>query len=324
VRFGTDIYVAQGEYLEQVVCMACSIQIKGTVGDAVAIMGGIENDGEITGDAAAIMGGIKNRGAIRGDLVAVMGGGESSGEVGGDAVAVMGGFKVSGPIGGDAVAVMGGIQIDPGGQVGGDTVAVLGGVEGGPGRSVGGEFNPGIGLRSIAVSAFVVALLVFLFFALALWPFVSFVTASILGAERVETIAATLNQRAGMCFLIGVGVFAGSFVASIVISVALFWLPSAGLLVGLAFFVTAAVGYAGIGLWVGRGLVRTATPMGATVLGSALITVIQLMPLIGWFLAWPIFGLLALGAATVSGFGTSVDWLLRRAQAGAIARPAAR
>ena len=164
-------------------------------------------------------------------------------------------------------------------------------------------------------------LVLFLAGALALWPFISFVCFAIMGPRRADTLAATVSRRAGMCFLIGVGVAIASVVLAVLVPFVFFWLPGLETAYSIAFFVVAAVGYTGVSLWVGRGLVKGGSGMGATILGAVLITLIQLIPVIGWFIAWPIFAFLALGAAVLSGFGTSVDWLLPRSETEPIGRP---
>ena len=55
-----------------------------------------------------------------------------------------------------------------------------------------------------------------------------------------------------------------------------------------------------------------------------IVTLVQFIPVIGWFIATPIFGFLALGAAILSGFGTSVDWMLQRSEIDPVPRPAVR
>ena len=51
--------------------------------------------------------------------------------------------------------------------------------------------------------------------------------------------------------------------------------------------------------------------MGAAVAGAVLVGVLQAIPLLGMF-AVVMFGLLALGAAALTGLGTSPDWLAKR------------
>jgi len=107
VMFGDDIYVGPDEVLDEVVCIFCSVTIDGRVGEAVAIMGGMEINGEVDRDAVAIMGGMDIRGQIGGDMAAIMGGAK---------------VRSGGSVGGDAIAVLGGIDLADGTSIGGDTV----------------------------------------------------------------------------------------------------------------------------------------------------------------------------------------------------------
>jgi len=307
VMFGDDIYVGPEEVLDEVVCVFCSVTIDGRVGEAVAVMGGMRINGEVEGDAVAVMGGM-----------------EIHGPVGGDVAAIMGGVNVheGGSIGGDAAAIMGGVRLADGTNIHGDTVSVMGGISKGAGAVIhGDEVVEGKGLAPAAAVLIGVVLLAGIVLAIALGPLLAALTLAIAGEQRIETVRQTLNQRFGICFLVGIGIFVGGFILSILLGIALFWLPGANTLVTAATFVVSAVGYTGLGLWVGRGLIRSGGAMGATILGSILITFVQLIPVIGWFILWPVFLMVALGAATVSGFGTSVDWLLPRSEADPIARP---
>lgn len=301
IMVGEDIYVAAGEDLDDVVCIGCSIRIDGKVNDAVAIAGSIEMSGEAR------------------DAVSIFGGTQVDGEVTGDAVVVGGGLKINGKVHGDAVSVLGGMELGPGAEVDGDTVAVLGGIAGKTAAKIGGAVHESEALRTVALSGAVVLFLLIVAASLLAGPFITFVAVAILGEQRVETIQQTVSQRAGMSFLIGLAVW----FTSIVVPITMFWAPGVETLVTISFFVVASVGYAGIGLWVGRGLINSTSVMAPAVFGSGLVGLIQLIPVIGWFIAWPIFGLLALGAAALSGFGTSVDWMLRRSEAEPVPRPTA-
>jgi hypothetical protein len=142
----------------------------------------------------------------------------------------------------------------------------------------------------------------------------------VLGPRRVAVLHETISRRAGMCLLLGFG----AWVASIFLPLVLFWLPPADFIIGLAFFLVAAIGYAGVSYWVGRGLVKSRSITATGVLGAVLVTLIQFVPVIGWFIATPVFGFLALGAAVLSGFGTSVDWMMQRSEVEPMPRPAVR
>src|SRR5690606_16957047 len=132
----------------------------------------------------------------------------------------------------------------------------------------------------------------------------------VLGEGRVRVLAETVSQRSGMSFLVGIGVWVALLILSALLPTGMFGVPGSETVGTLAFFVIAATGYTGISLWVGRGLLRSVSPLTAALVGALLITVIQLIPIVGWLL-WIIFGWMALGAAVLSGFGSSVDWMLR-------------
>ena len=301
VMVGEDIYVAAGEEIDTAVCIGCSIRV----------------DGKVRKEAVAVGGGVEVNGAGEGEVVSIFGRLRIHGEVHQEAVVIGGGMEVSGKIGQDAVAVLSSIRLSPGAEIGGNTIAVLGGVDGKKGATLGGSVHESEALRAWAISGAALLVLLILLFTMLAGPFVTFVVVAILGESRVETVQQTAAQRAGMSFLIGLAVW----LASIVMPVTMFWAPGVDMLVTVAFFVVAAIGYAGLGLWVGRGLIRSGGVMGPAIVGSGVIAAIQLIPLLGWFIAWPIFGLLALGAATLSGFGTSIDWMLRRTEIEPTPRP---
>lgn len=300
VMVGEDIYVAEGEDIDEAICIGCSIRIDGRVKEAVAIGGGIEVNGEVSEAVVAIFGGVT-----------------IDGEVGKEAVVIGGGMQVNGKVRRDVVSVLGGLTLGPGAEIGGDTVAVLGGIDGKDGATLGGSIHESEALKAVAISGAVLLFLVVVLSIVLIGPFLTFVTVAVLGEQRVATIQQTVAQRAGMSFLIGLAVWA----ASIIVPITMFWAPGMETLVTLSFLVVAAVGYAGLGLWVGRGLIKSGGVMAPAMFGSGLIGLIQLIPVLGWFIAWPIFGFLALGSAALSGFGTSVDWMLRRSEVEPVPRP---
>jgi hypothetical protein len=77
VQFAKDIRVQPGEKVGDLVCIACSIYVRGeAAGDAVAIGGSIVLDSaQIDGDAVAILGGLRLNGSsqVGGDSVAILG-----------------------------------------------------------------------------------------------------------------------------------------------------------------------------------------------------------------------------------------------------------
>ena len=302
VMIGDNIYVGPDEEIDDAVCIGCSIRVDGRVrGDAVAIGGSIAVHGE-TGETVAVGGSIEVSGKVR------------------EAVAVAGGLDITGEIEGDAVSVLGGVKLGPGARVGRDLVSVLGGIEGLGSGSVGGNVHQSGNFRPVALSGILILVILLVVIAVALWPVITLITIAILGPRRVAVLRETVSQRTGMCLLLGFG----TWVASIFLPMVLFWLPPADFVIGVAFFVVAAVGYAGVSYWVGRAFVKSRS-MGATgVVGAIFVTIVQFIPVIGWFIATPFFGFLALGAAVLSGFGTSVDWMMQRSEIEPVPRPAVR
>lgn len=223
------------------------------------------------------------------------------GEAWGDAVAIGGSVRVNGRVEGDAVAVGGSLTLGPESEVGGDATVVGGSINRRPGASVGGEVSvsPGLpveGLLGILVFLFLLSLVTHVVLAL-----IAFLLA---GEQRVKTMGATLRTHAGLTLLAGLGAVVG---ACIVCFIALFLGPFmliVFLLVGVAFLLTLIVGYTGLSFWLGRVLAPASEPLVAVLLGAALITLLQLFPIV-----FPVFALLALGIALVSGFGTAMDWL---------------
>ena len=59
VSFLNDIYVQQGEEVQDAVCFLCSIHVDGTLhGDAVAFLGSIRTQGKIEGDVVSFLGSV--------------------------------------------------------------------------------------------------------------------------------------------------------------------------------------------------------------------------------------------------------------------------
>ncbi len=256
--------------------------------DAIQFFEDIEvGEEETVGDAVCIGCSVRVRGTV------------------GHVVAVGGAVQVSGVVSGDAVAIGGTIRLEPGSKLEGDALAILGRVEKDPEAGIGGEITslPGPNLT-----------VVFLWMALAIAVFslvLVLVTYLITGSKRVEVEAATLGEHAGLGLLTGL-VLTTVIVISLVVS-ALMWplTPFIVVLIGLALTITLLVGYTGVSLWIGRMLLRDSRPLLATLLGAVLITVLQLIPILG-FLPFLVFFLLALGSASLSGYGSATNWLFGR------------
>lgn len=287
IVIGESVYVGSDEVLDQVMCVFCSIHIEGVVKEtAFLVLGELENRGEIEGDA----------------------------------VVIVGEMRLYGDVGGDAVAVMGNIQKGSEGvRIGGDAVTVLGSQSGISPGDVGGEIEQVGGAQVGQVVVFGLVILVGLAGVLVFLVLMALnlIGYAVLGAERVHTIADTLSGNASICFLGGLGTcFALTVIGLIVAMILPVSLPMI-----LVFFILSVVGYCGVTYWIGRNLFSGRAQLTATIAATTLIIVLQLVPVIGWLVALVLWNI-AIGAAVLSGFGTSTDWLVSKAGGGSRSRPA--
>lgn len=226
----------------------------------------------------------------------------------GEAVAVGGGIDIDGEIHGDVVAVGGDIRLGPNANVGGNVVSAGGAIDRDPQAKVEGEITASPGPPAVGLGG--LFLLGFLFFAVISIVLV-LLAYLIAGQQRVETVASSVRERAGMSLLTGLGVLVGAILLYIIASKLGPVTPVLAVAVSLALVVTLLLGYAGLSAWVGRGLLRSASPLVVVLLGAVVITFLQLIPFLG-LLVCLVFFLLALGSAAFSGYGTSADWLARQ------------
>jgi len=270
-----DIVVERGETVADVVCIGCSIRVEGAV----------------TGDAVAIGGRLT-----------------VSGRVAGDVVSVGGSINLTGVIDGDVVAVAGGVELGPGAAIGGDVVSVLGGVEGVRDGRIAGQFTTVRSIVPIVASGFAVVLVICLIAALIFQPLVTLLCAALMGPQRLDVLACTAANRGLISFLVGGGLLFASFLLSVLGVLIPFWVPGINFPFVLILFVLLVVGYAGISYWVGRGMLPRVNPVLAAFLGAVLVTILQMIPVVGWIAGF-IFSIMALGIPVTSGFGTAVDWM---------------
>jgi hypothetical protein len=232
-------------------------------------------------------------------------------------VAIAGRIDVRGKVDGDAVSIAGGLRVHPGAEIRGDAVGVMGGVDIPAGAVVGGEVVSAGQWGHVALSGLLVVLVLCLLAGLLFQPLLVLLCFVIMGERRIGMLADTARHRAGFSFLVGVGLVIASFVFSIL--AAFLPVPGAHFPFALALFVVLVVGYAGVSYWVGRGLLPSSSALAAALLGAVLVTIIQLIPIIGQ-IAFMVFSMIALGSAALSGFGTSIDWLVERTSPGPAVR----
>jgi len=305
VMVGEDIFVAADESLREVVCIGCSIRVEGRTEEVVAIGGNIEVAGN-TREVVAIGGNIEITGQTRREVVAVGGN-----------------VTVSGSVGRELVAVFGNVNLREGAEVEQDVVSVGGRIQGADRARIGGSVKSVQAFLPVLRFGFLLLLFVFLVLGLVVQPLLAVLGHAILGERRVWVLAETTRSRAGLCFLLGLGLVFGWFMLSIFGALTPFVGPLLSFPVWLLFFVLLVVGYTGISYWVGRSLVSSSGPMAATLLGAVLVTILQLIPVVGW-LAFFAFSLMAMGSALLSGFGTATDWLIKRGDMDPFVRPAER
>lgn len=231
------------------------------------------------------------------------------GSLGGDVAVFFGSVTINGDVAGD-VAVFGGeLKLGPASSVGGD-VAVFGGdINRDPNSAVhgkvaqfGGPLFFGVGTLGI--------LGVLLLMGSALGVLIYLLCYAIAGRPRIETTTAVVSGNMGQAAiygfgaaLVGVGLILGAAVAlggasRVVVLVTL----------GLALLVFVLVGNTAVALWLGRMVAKSAGPVGAIVIGSILLVVIQFVPVLG-AVAHIFLQLVGLGAAALTGLGASQAWL---------------
>ena len=293
---GESIHVGPEEILDGVTCVACSIRV----------------DGEVRKAALVVLGRLENHGTIEGDAVVVWGSLEAEGPVNGDSVVVAGDMTLGNGVQGDAVAVLGDIEVaGPEVKIGGDVVTVLGQLTGVSANVVGGQIEHigGDRVGRIVVWSAIAALLMIVIGILVVVLPLNGLAFLILGRQRVETIASTLSGNSPVCFLVGLATcFALGGVGMIVAMLLPVSLP-----IVLLFLVVSIVGFCGMTYGIGRNLFAGLKPLSATLLAGALVIVVQLIPVVGWLVMVVLWNV-AIGAAVLSGFGTSPNWLTARAE----------
>ncbi len=248
--------------------------------------------GETVGDALCFFCSIEVRGHVRSD-----------------AVAIGGSIGVAGTVDGDVVCSGGAVRLGPAAKVGGEVVAVGGPLVRSAGASVAGgvESSPWIhlpGQREIfwrgTLSNLAVMLAALVIFYLLARP------------RRLEAMAALARKRFLLVPLsgaLGLAIAAGLFVLLNVLMRRALWFSLAGeFLVALLLVLIFGLGATALSYGFGRRLARDAPPLAATLAGAGVVFLSTLVPIAG-FVAFTLFGLVALGCAVGSGLGASRNWL---------------
>ena len=230
------------------------------------------------------------------------------GQLDGDAIAIGGDIVVQGTLHGDAVALGGSIRALPNSRADADLVALGGTVRAEPGASVTGDVDslpyfhlPGQRSYSALGACIFCAVNIGILLGLGY----------VIGARRTENLAGMLRRHPWMTVAAGVVVLTLYLVLIILADM----LPRFGgfliILITLAFLATSAYGYAGLAWLAGRNLARSRPRLVTWLAGSLALTALSLMPILG-FAAMLCGWLLALGSATLSGFGRDSEGLAGR------------
>jgi len=245
------------------------------------------------------------------EVVVVFGDAKIDGEVLDNLVVVGGDLKLNGRVGGNAVVVLGDATLGPKANVGGNQVVVLGTMQKNPAAKIGGQqvhlslgslpqwfkrgfllgrpFPPGIPW------VWVVAGMHFL---------VYLILAVLLG-RPVALCTEVLDARPVQAF--GVGLLGWILAAPLLVILAptvvgIVLVPFA-LIAGLLIGKTAVFRYAGAHVIHGFSPSATPRPLVAFILGSALISLLYMVPFLG-FVVWGLLLPLGLGAALLAAFAS--------------------
>ncbi len=300
VMIGESFVVGADETLDSALCIGCSIRVEGTVeGSGIVILGQLENNGTIGEGVGVIFGEISSNGPITDG-----------------AFVISGKLLLHNQLDGDVLLIDSSLDLgDPNARVGGQVVAVGGQVEGASETSVAGGINQ-VGGRAFGrwlAGVTGAALAVFFLIALVALAIMNVVAYLVLGTRRLTTIADTFTGSLAACFLVGLGTCFALFVTALMVAMLLpVSLPALFVLAVLT-----VVGYCGLTFGIGRNLFGRFKPLTATIMATAMIVFIQMVPGIGWLLMAIVWNI-AIGAAVMSGFGTSTDWLALRADGDAL------
>ena len=213
-----------------------------------------------------------------------------------------------GSIGGDAVSLTGKVITEGGGTIGGDRIEVASGAVGSGGvssgvQAVAGNFDdPGFGIGgwiALTLGALGVGLLLVL-----------------ISGGTLHTVGREISERTGRTVLVGFLALIGVPVVFVVLLISIIGIPVALLLI-LLVPLFSLYGMFALALVVGERLLATfdraqTKDVWAIVAGVLLISVIRLIPVLGW---------IAFAVAGLAGFGAAVSRLWDYFQQRRAARP---
>lgn len=222
------------------------------------------------------------------------------GAVHGDIVTFGGEITLVGSVTGDVVAIGGGIRLAPTAHVGGDAVASGGHIEANSAAKINGDKTsivwflwPGQLLpRWQGAVVFT-----------ACYALIMLVFGAILRRVPLEKFSAAFSRHALGTFLIGI-VTLSLVTGLLFLSGKLgHWGNTVALILLALIFVLVAIGITTIAYWLGKTFLFQSSTAGALATGALLLVVLQLIPLVGTFLAFLLF-VFAVGSSVLSGSRT--------------------
>lgn len=239
--------------------------------------------GESVSDVQCFACSVVVRGHVAGDIITMGGGIVVEGVVDGDALAAGGGIesRAQGKLSGNAIAVGGYVRTSDGGAIGGKSLGI-------PYVIIPGQLSP-TALGSLALAAFNV--------------FFVGISFAILGARRVTNTANAIRYRSGLVMI--------SAIISLAVLYALNALcvnlgraeDAAEIVLGALLLGIASAGATGLGSAVARIAFPETKGIVTVLAGILALTLLELVPLFG-IVVFVAGGLVSLGAAVASGFGT--------------------
>ncbi|HEY5227947.1 MAG TPA: RDD family protein [Opitutaceae bacterium] len=250
------------------------------VGESVTV----GRDETVGGNAVSVMGPLKVLGTVDGNAVAVLGSSRIDGTVHGNAVVVLGTLHLGSHahIDGNCVAGVGAVTKEPGAYIGGHIVNTGVGMDGEDDNAASSLWTHGLRLgRPLAfghhlhVVWILNAILIGLYMLLALaFP------------GGTSKCAATLTQRPGATFLVGVLSIIALPVLFVLLCITIVGIPVAIIVLPLAIMVCIAFGKASIYRLLGSALVgKDQHPALAVLVGALVVVAIYLVPVMG-ILVW--------------------------------------
>ena len=227
----------------------------------------------------------------------------------GEAIAVGGNVTVNGTIEGEVIVAGGDVTLGPGAQVGGEIVAVGGYFARDSTATVAGEVEVAMsfvhtpGQRALHWPGGLLLLGVN-------WV-VALFGGGVLKRPRLEGLAGALGRHRLLTPLIGVGALALTIVLGLTTEYLGRFEDWGDWLFLILLLGGSLIGVVGVAFLAGRLMVGDGPVWRVMVTGAATVTLIQLMPVVGFFFVAVLF-VLGFGLSVVSGMGSSPDWLIER------------